>query len=87
MQEVREQLVQQFQRTQEKAERRAQRLVSQLQQEVIELQRSRQELELLRQSQDHLHLVQVRKTFFIIQTTSGDLSFFHKIQVCECQSI
>ncbi|XP_020776130.1 zinc finger protein RFP-like [Boleophthalmus pectinirostris] len=58
LKKVQEEVVEQIQRTQEQAEHRAQSLVSQLQQEVKELRRSRHELEQLRQSQDHLHLVQ-----------------------------
>ncbi|XP_055084959.1 zinc finger protein RFP [Periophthalmus magnuspinnatus] len=62
LQKVQEEVVEQIQRTQEQAEHRAHSLVSQLQQEVKELQRNRQELELLRKSQDHLHLVQCFST-------------------------
>ncbi|KAK7939113.1 hypothetical protein WMY93_002439 [Mugilogobius chulae] len=58
LQKVQEELVEQIQKTQEEAELRAQRLVSELQQELKDLRRSRKELQELRQSQDHLHLVQ-----------------------------
>lgn len=48
------------------AERRAQELIDELQQEIVELQRRNTELEELRKTEDHLHLLQVT----IFQLTS-----------------
>uniref|UniRef100_A0A8C6SPS5 B box-type domain-containing protein n=1 Tax=Neogobius melanostomus TaxID=47308 RepID=A0A8C6SPS5_9GOBI len=62
MEKVHKELVERIQETQAQAECRAHRLVSELQQEVRKLRRSRQELERLRQSEDHLHLVQLFPT-------------------------
>lgn len=44
---------------QEAAERRAEELMNELQQEITELQRRNTELEELRNTDDHLHLLQV----------------------------
>lgn len=44
---------------QKAAERRAEELISELQQEITELQRRNAEMEQLRNTEDHLHLLQV----------------------------
>lgn len=44
---------------QKAAERRAEELINELQQEITELQRRNTELEELRNTEDHLHLLQV----------------------------
>ena len=45
---------------QKAAERRAEELINELQQEIAELQRRNTELEELGNTEDHLHLLQVR---------------------------
>lgn len=50
-----------IERRQEAAELRAQRLISELQLEVTELESRRSEMQQLSNTEDHLHLLQVRK--------------------------
>lgn len=53
-------LVEAIQRRQAAAEQRAERLITELELEIIELQRRRNEMEQLFHTDDHLHLLQVR---------------------------
>lgn len=54
-------LVEMIERRQEAAELRAERLMSELLLEVTELESRRSEMEQLLNTEDHLHLLQVRK--------------------------
>lgn len=53
-------LVDVIQKKQAAAEQRAERLITQLELEITELERRRSEMEQLSHSEDHLHLLQVR---------------------------
>lgn len=53
-------LVEMIQRKQAEAEQRAQRLITELELEITELERKRREMEQLSHTDDHLHLLQVR---------------------------
>lgn len=53
-------LVEMIQRKQAAAEQRAQRLITELELEITELERKRREMEQLSLTDDHLHLLQVR---------------------------
>lgn len=53
-------LVEMIQWKQAAAEQRAERLITQLELELTELERKRGEMEQLSHSEDHLHLLQVR---------------------------
>lgn len=53
-------LVEMIRRKQAAAERRAERLVAELELEITELERKRSEMEQLSHTEDHLHLLQVR---------------------------
>lgn len=53
-------LVEMIQRRQAAAEKRAERIIMELELEITELQRRRNEMEQLSHSDDHLHLLQVR---------------------------
>lgn len=53
-------LVEMIQRKQAAAEQRAQRLITELELEITELERKRREMEQLSHTDDHLHLLQVR---------------------------
>lgn len=53
-------LVELIQRKQAAAELRAERLITELQLEITELERKRREMEQLSHTEDHLHLLQVR---------------------------
>lgn len=52
-----------IERRQEAAELRAERLISELQLEVTELESRRSEMEQLLNTEDHLHLLQVSKKY------------------------
>ena len=54
-------LVEVIQRKQAAAERRAERLIAELELEITELERKRSEMEQLSHTEDHLHLLQVRR--------------------------
>lgn len=54
------QLMELIQRKQAAAELRAERLITELQLEITELERKRSEIEQLSHTEDHLHLLQVR---------------------------
>lgn len=53
-------LVEMIERKQEAAELRAERLIAELELEITELESRRSEMEQLLQTEDHLHLLQVR---------------------------
>lgn len=53
-------LVEMIQRKQAAAEQRAERLITELQQEITELEKRRSEMKQLSHTDDHLHLLQVR---------------------------
>lgn len=53
-------LMEMIQRKQAAAEQRAQRLITELQLDITELERKRMEMEQLSHTEDHLHLLQVR---------------------------
>lgn len=53
-------LVEAIQRKQAAAEQRAERLITELELEITELERKRSEMEQLSHTEDHLHLLQVR---------------------------
>lgn len=53
-------LVEVIQREQAAAERRAERLITELELEITELERKRSEMEQLSHTDDHLHFLQVR---------------------------
>ncbi|KAM9836975.1 E3 ubiquitin-protein ligase TRIM39-like isoform 1-T2 [Aulostomus maculatus] len=59
VEERRAEVIADFEEKQRAAERRADELVSELQQEIAELQRRTTELEELRSTEDHLHLLQM----------------------------
>lgn len=54
---------------QKAAERRAEELLGELEQEITELQRRNTELEELQHTEDHLHLLQVRGTKDVLPLT------------------
>lgn len=56
-------LVEMIQRKQAAAEQRAERLITELELEITELERKRSEMEQLSHTDDHLHLLQVRSRF------------------------
>lgn len=55
-------LVDELEQKQESTERRVDELLNELQQEIDELQRRSDELQNLEHTEDHLHLIQVKKT-------------------------
>lgn len=60
MEKIETELVQMIQRKQAAAEQRAERLIAELELEMTELERKRCEMEQLSDTEDHLHLLQVR---------------------------
>lgn len=64
-----------FQEKQKAAERRANKLIDELQQENMELQRRNAELAELRNTEDHLHLLQV-----IISLKQLGTHWFHPVR-------
>lgn len=62
-------LVEMIERKQEAAELRAERLIAELELEITELESRRSEMKQLLQTEDHLHLLQVRSQ------TNNSLSF------------
>ena len=59
IEEIRAEVNTEIKEKQEATERRAEELIGELQQEVTELQRRNTELEVLGNTEDHLHLLQV----------------------------
>lgn len=60
MERIWNEVVETIQRKQAAAERRAERLIAELELEITELERKRSEMEHLSHTEDHLHLLQVR---------------------------
>lgn len=60
MEKIETELVQMIQRKQAAAEQRAEQLIAELELEITELERKRCEMEQLSDTEDHLHLLQVR---------------------------
>lgn len=60
MEKTKRELVQMIHRKQAAAEQRADRLIAELELEMTELERKRCEMEHLSDTEDHLHLLQVR---------------------------
>lgn len=60
IEKIETELVQMIQRKQAAAEQRAELLIAELELEITELERKRCEMEQLSDTEDHLHLLQVR---------------------------
>lgn len=70
MEKIETELVQLIQRKQAAAEQRAEQLIAELELEISELEMKRCEMEQLSDTEDHLHLLQVRSVSSIHNTWS-----------------
>jgi len=66
-------LLETLQRKQAAAEQRAERLLTELQLEITQLERKRSEVEQLSHSEDHLHILQVRSSPWEISTVKQEM--------------